>query len=180
MMTSQRHHIKKKKSDTNHYAWKRKSVVLHFTGMKLTDSPMKIHQKFESVYGISSWSHDRVCQWIQCFQSSNKDLGDKQQSRAPKPAMKENAIELVRYAIADDPLYLSSRNHWHLYPLKWYSSPSYPQRTWYERCMCKVDTPLMDRGTKNGQRCPLNRCLPCLHHKSPNSRLMMQQEMKLS
>ena len=74
-----------------------------FIRMKLGDSPMKIHEELESVYGTSSCSYDTVCQWIRHFQSGKKDFRDEPWSGAPNTAMNENAIELVTHAIADDP-----------------------------------------------------------------------------
>ena len=73
-----------------------------FPRMKLGDHPVKTHQKLEAVYGTSG-SYDTVCRRIRRFQSGKKDLRDKPRSGAPKTAMSENAIELVRHAIADDP-----------------------------------------------------------------------------
>ena len=74
-----------------------------FTRKKLGDSPMEIHQELESVYGTFSGSYDPVCRWIRRLQSGKKDLRDDPWSGAPKTAMNENTIELVRHAIADDP-----------------------------------------------------------------------------
>ena len=70
--------------------------------MKLGDSPMKIHQEFESMYGTSSCLYDTVFRWIRRYQSGKKYLRDEQRSGASKTAVNENAIKLVRHAIADD------------------------------------------------------------------------------
>ena len=100
-MTSQRHHIK---TCDGPVELEDENVRFYmFARMKLGDSSMKIHQALESVYGTYSCSHDTVYRWIQCFQSGKKYLRDEPRSEAPKTAMNENAVELVRHAIADDP-----------------------------------------------------------------------------
>ena len=77
-----------------------------FTRMKLGDSPMKIHQELEFVYGTSSCSYNTVCRWVRRFQSGKKDLRDDPRSGAPKTAMNENTVGLVRHAITDDLFYV--------------------------------------------------------------------------
>ena len=70
------------------------------THMILGDGPTTIHQGLESLYGTSLWSCDIVCWGIRSFQSVKKDLRDEPRSGAPTAAMNENAMELVRHAIA--------------------------------------------------------------------------------
>ena len=55
------------------------------------------------VWNIFLFTYDTVCRWIRRFQSGKKDLTDETRSGAPKAATNENAVELVRHAIADDP-----------------------------------------------------------------------------
>ena len=64
---------------------------------------MTIHQELESVYGTFSSSYDPVCRWIRRFEIGMDDLRDGPRSGAEKTAMKENAIELMRHAMAGDP-----------------------------------------------------------------------------
>ena len=45
------------------------------------------------------------------------------------------------------PTYLSSRNNLNLLPFTGHNSRNYPWRTQYEKGVCKVGTPLPDRGT---------------------------------
>ena len=90
-----RHHIKRVTEITQPFFFR----FYIFIRMKLGDSPMKVHQELEYVYGTSSSSYDTVCRWIRTFQSGEKDLRDDPRSGAPKTAMNENAIELVGHAI---------------------------------------------------------------------------------
>ena len=75
------------------------------TGMELGDSPLKIHQDLESMNGTSCcyYEYDTACRAIRRFHSGRKELTDGPPSGTPKAAMNENAIELVRHSIADDP-----------------------------------------------------------------------------
>ena len=131
-----------------------------------------IHQELESVYGTSSCSYDTVCQRIWCFQSGKTDLRDKTRSGAPKTAMNENAIELVRHAIADDPhisiqerteiCYLSHGTiHWIIHE----------QPGMKKVCAMRVSH-FLTGAEKNGEWDMLNRCLPFLNRKDPNDWLM--------
>ena len=72
---------------------------------------MKIHQELESVYGTSFCSYDCLTGGSDGFQSGEKDLRDEPRSGAPQLGMKENAIELMRHAIADGQTYRRSGNN---------------------------------------------------------------------
>ena len=137
-----------------------------FARMKLWDSPMKIHHELESVYGTPC-SYDTVCPWIRPFQIVKKDLIDEPRSGAPKTAMNENAIELVRHACYSRwPTYW---NYWNLLPLTWYNSPDYPWELGMKKG-CVKWVPHFLTGTHKMERATvLNRCLPCLNRKGPNS-----------
>ena len=119
--------------------------------MKLGDSPIKTHQELESVYGTSC-SYDTVCRWIWRFQSGKKDLTVwSTKNWHGRECHRAGEAYYSRW-----PVYLKSGNNWNLLPFTWYNSLNYPRNARYEKGVCKVGTPLPDRGTHMDR--VLNRC----------------------
>lgn len=74
-----------------------------FTRTQLGELPTKIYEDLQQVYGPSSCSYDTVCRWVRRFKSGKNDVYDDPRCGAPKSAMNEKSIELVKCAIEEDP-----------------------------------------------------------------------------